>query len=270
MQTNRPVDPEAYEFYLRGRTNFSYLTPEMVNNAEQNFKKSLEIDPQFAPAYAGLAGVWIARKQLNHPGYTQKETEPKYSEYIQKSFALDSTNAEVWRWFASEQAYEYNWEGCNKALDRCLELNPNFAEAHAFYAHFEMMQSNWEKAWEEIEIARVQDPLNPLVNFFYGVMLVHSGQYEKARQSATGDPGIMHYGFQKKYDSVIISLLNSPLLRRSPGLADMLEATNQKEGYKTAFNRLADTLAALSVPDTEGSRPALFCHPASEQAPMAV
>ncbi|WP_445384914.1 hypothetical protein ACT6NV_13220 [Robiginitalea sp. IMCC44478] len=249
MQTKRPVDPEAYEFYLRGRTNFSYLTPEMVNVAEQNFKKSLEIDPQFAPAYAGLAGVWIARKQLNHPGFTQKETEPKYSEYIRKSFALDSTDAEVWRMYATELAYDYNWQGCRDAIERCLELNPNFAEAHAFYAHFEMMQSNWEKAWEEIEIAREQDPLNPMVNFFYKVMLDHSGQYEKVGLVASGDLGFMHYGFQKKNDSVIISLSNSNLLKMKPDIAADFKATYLNEGYEVALNKLADTLGALSEPE---------------------
>ncbi|WP_445382064.1 hypothetical protein [Robiginitalea sp. IMCC43444] len=246
MHAKRAVDPKAYEFYLRGRTHFSYLTPDMVNTAAQNFKKSLEIDPQFAPAYAGLAGVWIARKQLNHPGFTQEETEYNYSEYIKNSFALDSTDAEVWRMYATELAYEYDWQGCKDAIERCLELNPNFAEAHAFYAHFAMMQSNWKKAWSEIEIAREQDPLNPLVNFFYTVMLDHSGQYEKVGQAITGDLGLMHYGFQKKKDSVIISLINSNILKTSPEITIEFEATYQNEGYEIALNQLADTLATYS------------------------
>lgn len=249
LQKPKTVDPVAYEFYLKGRTNFSFLTPEMVELAEQNFEKSLEIDPQFAPAYAGLAGVWIARKQLGFPGYTPMETEPKYTEYIQKSFALDSTDADVWRMYATKLAYEYDWQGCSQAIERCLKLNPNFAEAHAINAHFAMMQSNWHKAWEAIDRALEQDPMNPLVQGFYAVMLTHSGRFEELRKQKSHQMGsdldFFFYGMQNMQDSVVISLRNNSL-RDQPGIADLLEETYQKEGYARALNVLADTLVSLS------------------------
>lgn len=256
-QLNRPklVNPEAYEFYLRGKTNFSFLTPQTVGMAEENFEKSLEIDPKFAPAYAGLAGVWIARKQLNFPGYTPEETKSNYTEYIQKSFALDSTNADVWQMYSASLNYEFDWEGANKALDRCLELNPNFAEAHAFYGHLAMMQSDWEKAWAEIDQALELDPSNPLVNFFYNVMLIHSGQFEKARQVTKGDLGFFYYGMRNMRDSVIISLGNSPLLKTRPEVASEFEAAYARGGYEKAINWLADTLATLSVEEPINAAP---------------
>ena len=249
------VNPEAYEFYLKGKTNFSFLTPQTVDIAEKNFERSLEIDPNFAPAYAGLAGVWIARKQLNFPGYTSEETKSNYTKYIQKSFALDSTIADTWQMYSATRNYEYDWEGARNALDRCLELNPNFAEAHAFYGHLAMMQSHWEKAWEEIDKALELDPTNPLVNFFHVVMLTHSGQFEKARQVAKGDPGFFYYGMRNMRDSVIISLGNAPLLKTRPEVASNFEATYNKYGYERALNWLADTLATLSEDEPVNAAP---------------
>ncbi|MEJ2585764.1 MAG: hypothetical protein P8Z38_12275 [Robiginitalea sp.] len=242
----RKVDPEAYEWYLKGKTNLSFLTPQIVDVAEQNFIRSIEIDPEFAPAYAGLAGVWIVRKQLNHPGYTPAETNAKYTQYIERSFALDSTDAEIWRMYAAKLAYEYNWQGCEEAIERCLEIKPNFAEAHAFYAHFAMMQSKWDKAWMEINKAQQLDPINPLVQFFYDAMLVHSGQFDKARELSWSDLNFIYYGFQNMQDSVIIALRNNVVLRDKPGIIDILEDTYANEGYEQALNVLADTLGIIS------------------------
>lgn len=265
---NRPkvVDPEAYEFYLKGRANFSFLTPEMVDIAEQNFTRSLEIDPNFSPAYAGLAGVWIARKQLGLPGYTPAETEPKYTEYIRKSFALDSTDADVWRMYATKLVYEYDWEGSSLAIERCLEINPNFAEAHAINAHFTMMQSNWDKAWSEIHKALEQDPVNPMVNMFYNVMLLHSGQYEKAnaRIISMSEMDFIYYGFQNLKDSVIFSLKNSRLLRDNPALINRLEETYQRDGYEQALNSLADTLGIISEHEYVNAAPITLLYQLAE------
>ncbi|MBC2840077.1 hypothetical protein [Robiginitalea sp. SC105] len=251
LETSKAIDPEAYEYYLRGKFNLSFLTPQLIETAAENFRESLEIDPGFAPAYAGLAGVWVARKQLPFFNYPPEVTEPKIAEYIQKSFALDSTDAEIWRWHATRLAYDYKWEECNKALDRCLELNPNFAEAHAFNAHFLMMQSRWESAWEHIGKAQELDPKNPLILNFYRAMLVHSGQVEALRETFKGaenEWGIDYlYFVENKYDSLIHFKSGQLKGLGLPDMALLLEATFEKEGLKNALGVTADSLESISA-----------------------
>lgn len=79
LKKSRDVNPKAYELYVRGKVNLSFLTPQLVNSAEQDFINSLKLDPDFAPAYAGMAGIWVVRKQV--PPYFDPEiTDPKIEE----------------------------------------------------------------------------------------------------------------------------------------------------------------------------------------------
>jgi adenylate cyclase len=242
LKQSKTVNPQAYESYLRGRTSLSYLTPDAIASAEQHFLRATEIDSGFAPAYAGLAGIWVVRKQLMN--LDPRIADPKISEYINHSFRLDSTDAETWRWYASKLAYDYNWTGCLRALDRCLELNPNFAEARAFYAHYMMMQNNWNEAWKQIDLAVQLDPLNPLIKFFRQVMLMHSGRFEELQ--GLGFSPFPVYAVRQEYDSAISSL---KALIKSNGVAGFdtfVDSIYESTDFKTALNATADSLVSLS------------------------
>ncbi len=243
LRQSRVVNPEAYENYLRGRVNLAFLRPDEVKSAEEHFLKAIEIDPEFAPAYAGLAGVWVVRKQLFNAD--AKIVDPKISEYINQSFRLDSADAETWRWYAAKLGYEYDWTGAIYSLERCLELNPNFAEAHAFYAHYMMFQSQWKKAWHHIDLAVQLDPLNPLIKFFRQVMLMHSGKIDELRK-VNGPVPFPIYAYEQKYDSAIASLKVQML---SYGLGEMnnfVDSIYSSTDFKTTLNLTADSLGALS------------------------
>lgn len=255
----RKVDPRAYEMYLNGRINLAFQTPKGIDIAEQYFLKSTEIDPLFAPAFGGLSGIWIVKKQLHMA--PPEVADPKMEEYLTKAFAIDSTDAEVWRWQASKLANtDFNWKASEKAMQKCLKLNSNFSEARAFYSHFLMIQNRWDEAWEQMDRAVELDPFSPLVQNFRGVLLLHQERYDEYLSifepldiSALGNTGLlMSYSLTKQYDKAIEHLKR---IIRTKGQEDknkieeiikILEETYKSTGFRTALNVTADALAKIS------------------------
>ena len=248
-----PINPEAYELYIKGRISLALLSPKGIQDAEQYFLKSVEIDSLFAPAYAGLSGIWIVLKQLNM--ISPELADPKMEEYLAKAFELDSTDAEVWRWEASKLGNtDFNWEACNNAMDKCLELNPNFSEARAFYAHILMIQNRWDEAWEQMNRAMETDPLSPLIKDFRGVMLVHQGKYEEYLRiyEPLDKPDVPNpllliiFSLTKQHDKAIAHLKRTIQLGGQGDILKILEETYASNGFNAALNHTADALAKIN------------------------
>jgi len=263
LDQSRTLDPEAYDLYLKGRFNLSFLSPEGIKNAEEYFLKAIDIDPQFAPAYGGLAGIWVSLKQLNR--LPPEIADPKVDEYLNKAFDLDSNNAEVWRWYASKLGNtDFNWKGCNMAMDRCLSINPNFHEARAFYAHFLMIQNRWDDAWEQMNLALDLDPINPLIQGFHGVLLMHSGQFEEflrifepLNTSGLGSMGLFAvYSKTNQYDKAIEQLKMNLASRKQEKVIEILDETYVSRDFTTALKVTAGALADIS--DTTFVPPSLI------------
>ena len=263
LDQSRPVNPEAYEIYLKGRFNLAFLTPEGIKMAEEYFLKAIEIDPQFAPAYGGLAGIWVSLKQLNY--IPPEIADPKVNEYLEKAFDLDSANAEVWRWYASKLGNtDFNWNACNMAMEKCLSLNPNFAEARAFYAHFLMIQNKWDEAWEQMNLAVDLDPFNPLIKGFHGVLLMHSARYdeffglfEQLEKSGFGHIDLFIVLSQTdQYDKAIVQLKKIITAGKHENVLAVLDETFKGTNFSTALKVTADALAEIS--DTTFVSPSLI------------
>ena len=249
----RKVDPRAYEMYLNGRVNLALQTSQAIDIAEQYFLKSVEIDPLFTPAFGGLSGIWIVKKQLNM--VSPEVADQKMEEYLAKAFAIDSTDAEVWRWQASKLANtDFNWQASNIAMEKCLEFNPNFSEARAFYAHFLMIQNRWDEAWEQMNRAVELDPFSPLVQNFRGVLLLHQGKYdeflslfEPLNISRLGNTGLfMSYSLTKQYDKAIEHLKMTIKAGGQEEIIKILEETYKSDGFVEALNVTADALSKIS------------------------
>lgn len=252
LNKGHSVNPEAYELYLKGRFSLASLTPKGIDIAEKYFLRSVEIDSQFAPAFGALSGIWIAKKQLNL--VSPEEADPKMEEYLAKAFELDSTDAEVWRWQASKLANtDFNWTASNYAMEKSLEINPNFSEARAFYAHFLMIQNRWNEAWEQINRAIKLDPFNPLIQGFRGIMLLHQGRYdeylslfEPLDNSALANTGLLiSFSVTKQYDKAIEHLKRIIETGDQMEINIILEETYKSKGFREALNVTADALSKI-------------------------
>jgi TolB-like protein len=249
----RKVDPRAYELYLNGRVNLALQTPQSIATAEQYFLKSVEIDPLFAPAFGGLSGIWIVKKQLHMA--SPEVADPKMEEYLAKAFEIDSADAEVWRWQSSKLANtDFKWTASNNAMEKCLELNPNFSEARAFYAHFLMIQNRWNEAWVQMNRAVELDPFSPLVQNFRGIMLIHQGRYDEYLSvfepldiSALSSTGLfISYSLSKQYDRAIEHLKRIIKSVGNPEINKLLEETYESAGFSATLNVTAEALSKIS------------------------
>jgi TolB-like protein/DNA-binding winged helix-turn-helix (wHTH) protein/Flp pilus assembly protein TadD len=174
-----PVDPEAYEAYLKGRFYWNMRSPETSRKAVGYFQQAIERDPGYAPAYSGLSDTYRAFdvQGLAPP----RESMPKAEAAARKALALDDTLAEAHASLAGVlYRYDWDWEGAEKEFRRSLELEPGYAEGHRAYAVYLMTVRRHEEALAEAQRARELSPLSLVINTELGLALVRLGRYDEA------------------------------------------------------------------------------------------
>ncbi|HUM05533.1 MAG TPA: protein kinase [Terriglobales bacterium] len=175
LSSARPVDPEAYEAYLKGRFHWYKLSKDELDNAELYFQLALDRDPDYALAYVGLADVWMARSDTGILAPEQALPEAKAA--AAKALQLDESLADAHVTLANLATDDRESE---TEFRRAIELNPNHAMAHFMYADY-LISRRRNQEWErEIQKALELDPLSYFVRCFYGWHLVYIGRYDEA------------------------------------------------------------------------------------------
>ena len=211
------VNPEAYHFYLRGRFFWNRRTGEDLMKAIEYFEGAIEIDPDYALAYVGLADSY-----LTIPDYSSFPPDEAYSkarELTTKALELDSDLAEAHNSLAVVLSNFWNWEEAEGEFNRTIELNPNYAKARHWYAFHLIFMARIDEAIEEIKRAHELDPLSLVINRNMGQMLYYGRQYDKAiealQRTLELDPDFVyaHLGLgwvylkKKMYDEALRVLL---------------------------------------------------------------
>jgi TolB-like protein/DNA-binding winged helix-turn-helix (wHTH) protein/tetratricopeptide (TPR) repeat protein len=186
QSTNYPsrkvsVNPEAYDLYLRSEPYYGLQIREANDQAIHLLEKSVEIDPQFAGAYAALAAAYGTRAigvEINEPKWIEKA-----SAAVGKALALDPNLAEGYvsrGYLLWSRANGWSVERAVSDYRHALELNPNLAEAHHQLANVYDHVGLLDKAEEEIKKAVALDPLNTGIRFRVGINLLYQGKYEES------------------------------------------------------------------------------------------
>lgn len=123
----------TYDFYLKGRFHLAQRRPDILQQAISDFQRALDHDPQFAPAYAGLADCYslLAYYGVDKPLplFTKAMT------YAQQALELDSTLGEAYTSRAAASVFiSFDWKGAESDYKRAIELNPKYVTAHNWYA----------------------------------------------------------------------------------------------------------------------------------------
>ncbi len=156
-------DPRAFELYLKGRFQWNKRNAEGLYRAIEFFNQAIEIDPQYALAYAGLADVYNLLDIW--AGLPTKETFPRAKAAAEKALSIDDELAEAHTSLAyAIQTYEWDWNAAEKEYKRALELNPNYATAHQWYAEFLTAVGRFDEAEREGRKALSLDPMSPIIN----------------------------------------------------------------------------------------------------------
>lgn len=179
----RAVNPGAYEAYLKGSSILDNWTEESAQLAVRYFERALELDPAFAPAYAGLADAYIF---LGRFGFLPpNETYPKARALAEKALLLDTKSAEAYDSLCSIATfYDWDWRPAEVACRRAIEFNPNYASAHHTYAHYLVATGQFTASLQESLRYLELDPLSPAANTHLAMQYDMSRQYDLAIQQA--------------------------------------------------------------------------------------
>jgi len=170
---------EAYQVYLRGRFHVFRLTPPEIQAGITDFLKAIEIDPNYALAYAGLSDAY---RSLTVGGeMSPTEFMPKSKAAAIKAIEIDDALSDGHAALGMTLFWgEWNWREAETQFKRALELNPNDVNAHIFYAHLLSNTGRHDEALAEIKRARELDPLLPYAGALEGQFLNHAGRTDEA------------------------------------------------------------------------------------------
>jgi TolB-like protein/DNA-binding winged helix-turn-helix (wHTH) protein/Flp pilus assembly protein TadD len=170
---------EAYDLYLKGRYFWNKRTREGFRQAADYFQQAIDKDPNYGRAYAGLAdtfglmSTWYAGPQ--------NELMPKARAAALRALELDEHLAEAHASLALiKENYDYDWPGSEKEFRRAIELNPQYATAHQWYAESLSWQGRFDEAFAESERARQLDPLSLIIASDHAEILYYSRQYDSS------------------------------------------------------------------------------------------
>jgi serine/threonine-protein kinase len=173
------TDARAYELYLKGRFQWNKRDADGLYKAIELFNQAIEIDPQYAIAYAGLADcynlldIWA--------GLATNETFPRAKAAAQKALAIDDQLAEAHTSLAyAIHTYEWDWAAAEREYRRAIELNPNYATARQWYAEFLTGVGRFDEARAQGEKALELDPMSPIINAVVAWNFTMARRYNEA------------------------------------------------------------------------------------------
>ena len=174
------TNPEAYRLYLEGRQLWYGRTAEGLKKSIDLFQQAIAADPNYALAYTGLGDTYNVIPSYG-AGISSRQAGLLADEATRKALELDDSLPEAHTARANALTFALKWDDAEKEYRRAIELNPNSAAAHYFYAFtFLVPQKRFDQALEEFRLALSLDPLSPIMNTNYATTLLDAHRYPEA------------------------------------------------------------------------------------------
>ena len=183
MSRRRPESNEAFQLYLKGRYfSTKFNDEEAIRKGVGYFNQSIERDPTYALAYAGLASAYFYLSNLFMP---PREAMPRVREAAERALALDESLAPAHTCMALALVW-YDWDFVKgeKEFRRAIALNANDADAHRFYGDYLAAMGRFDEALVEKRRAEQLDPLSVTASWDVGRTLFYAGRFEEAIEQA--------------------------------------------------------------------------------------
>jgi TolB-like protein len=174
-----PVDPEAYEAYLKGRYHWNRRSGEGLGKAVQYFQQAIAKDPTYAAAYSGLAD---ARSILGLWGLVPPEEGCGRAKGLAlQALEMDGSLAEAHTSLAwATMHYDYDFLAAEREFERSIELNPRSAMAHHMFGFCLAMMGRYEEGYTELQRALRLEPHWSNIHFGLAFVYWSSRRYDQA------------------------------------------------------------------------------------------
>jgi len=174
----RPVNPESFDVYLEGRIHWARRSPDSIPLAVKEFERAIALDPNFAPAYSGLADALLVLPVVSTQGDTALYERARTA--ARRAIELDPSSAEAHTSLASADEAEWKFAEAESEFRRAIQLNPNYSTAHQWFAEDLSIVGKHDEAIAEIQRAIALDPLSAIVQHQAGQVYQEARQYDKA------------------------------------------------------------------------------------------
>jgi TolB-like protein/DNA-binding winged helix-turn-helix (wHTH) protein/Flp pilus assembly protein TadD len=181
LASARPISPESYEDYLKGRFYWNKRSEEGLTKAIEYFQLATQNDPHSALAFAGLADCYSIIGSAIVGSVPSQDVATKARVAALKALELDKSLAEAQTSLATVQFnYDWNWPAAASGFQRSIELNPSYATAYQRYSLYLMAMGRTGESLAQMNRARELDPLSISMSFSLGWRLYMAHQYDQA------------------------------------------------------------------------------------------
>ena len=238
----------AYELYVKGRYFWGKRTKDGLQQGIAYFQQAIDSDPNYAPAYAGLADCYSLLDDWGKR--PPRDSFPKARAAAEKAIALDDSLAEAHVSLAMVRAsYDWDWVGAEQEFRRAIELNPNYATAHQWYGISLASLGRFPEAERELKRAQELDPLSPIVNMGVGEVLSWEGrddeaisQYKRVIELDPSFAGVygniaMSYEMKHAYVEAVEGMKKEEQLDGNLEFAALLERAYARGGFHTVLEQ---------------------------------
>ena len=208
LTEQQPTQPAAQDAYLKGAAAMQSFSESGLRTAVDQFKRAIQLDPQYARAYAGLARAYM----LLGPGYKTMTRDESYEltrAAASRALELDEgLNVAHYAMSFVNFDFEFDWPAAEAHLRRALELSPSDADAHQHYGAYLSAMGDREGSIRELRVARELDPFLTERRSTLAMVLYYARRYDDAlaelKAAAQVDPQfeMVHFGLARVYDAM--------------------------------------------------------------------
>ncbi|MEX0899105.1 MAG: adenylate/guanylate cyclase domain-containing protein [Gammaproteobacteria bacterium] len=254
LTRNQTVNPLAFEAYQRGRAQWEQHTVGALDRALHYFQLALEHDPEYAPAYAGIASVWYGRRQIGaaQPAHASREAKRA----ALRALSIDNRLARAHHVLAVEFGWhDWDWDSSEQHFRQALELNPGDSGIRSFYSMVLRITGRTDEALRQSSQAALEDPFNPIVQAIHASNLSQTGKVGEAvaryREILADSPvhPIVLYDFQVvlhvagQFEASYDASRALYAAENDDAMIAALDAGHAEGGYAAAMRAAAEVLA---------------------------
>jgi serine/threonine protein kinase/tetratricopeptide (TPR) repeat protein len=173
-------DTAAHHLYLKGRYHWNKRTEEALNSAIECFDQAIEIDPNYALAYVGLADCYTKLGDVGVTAVLPREAFARARAAALQALKIDDSLAEIHASLGHIDMHHLRWADAEESYKRAIKLNPNYATAHQWYAYYFAFHHRFDEALAKMAVALQLDPLSLPIADGIGEFLYFARRYDEA------------------------------------------------------------------------------------------
>jgi serine/threonine protein kinase/tetratricopeptide (TPR) repeat protein len=239
----RTVKPEVQEACLKGWLLVKRQNTPDLQQSIVYFQEAIREDPNYAPAYVGLANGYM---QLGFTVLPRKEANQLATEALMKALSLDPKLGEAHAALSWIKAFDFDWQAVEEEAKRAIELSPNDAMAHVRYSDYLLCVQRLDEALVEVKRAQRLDPLNAYAQQHLAWWFWEAKEYHRSieewRKAIELEPNrsFLHGALSASYDSAGMY---------AEALAEAQRAYELSGNHPTYRGRIASMLVRLGKTD---------------------